>query len=270
MRELLTEIYRRNRVLAVAGWLHVALLLLMLCVSLFDSRTVLGLNTWTKASKFAVSITLYLWTLAWLIKYLRAPRWLLGLISWGPALAMIGESVCLFIQAARGTRSHFNLTTAFDGAVFSTMGLLIVFNTLFILLITILFFTRAARLPPAYIWGIRLGLLFFLFAAYEGMVMITNGAHTVGLADGGPGLPLVNWSTKAGDLRIAHLLGLHALQVLPVAGYLISSWKKRLSESRQLAYIFAFTLLYTGLTALLFWQAMKGRPVIAFGLIGIG
>ncbi|MGA9997977.1 MAG: hypothetical protein WBP93_21360 [Pyrinomonadaceae bacterium] len=267
MRELLAEIYRRNRVLAVAGWLHLALLLVMFFISLFDARTVLGLNTWTKASKFAVSITLYLWTLAWLIKYLRIPRWLFQIISWGPALVMIGESVCLVIQAARGTRTHFNLTTPFDASVFGMMGFLIFLNSILALLITILFFTRAEKLPPAYIWAIRLGLLFFLFAAYEGTVMISNGAHTIGLADGGPGLPMVNWSTKAGDLRIAHLLGLHALQVLPVAGYLISSWKEKLSQSRQIAYIFAFALIYTGVTALLFWQAMKGRPIIALGAI---
>lgn len=270
MRELLTEIYRRNRVLAVAGWLHLALLLVMFFLSLFDSRTVLGLNTWTKASKFAVSITLYLWTLAWLFKYLRVPRLVMRLISWGPALLMIAESVCLVIQAARGARSHFNLTTRFDASVFGMMGFLIFLNTIFALLITILFFTRAEKLSAAYIWGIRLGLLFFLFAAYEGTVMINNGAHTIGLADGGPGLPLVNWSTQGGDLRIAHLLGLHALQVLPIAGYLISTWKKLLSESWQTAYIFAFALLYTGVTALLFWQAMKGRPIIALGLIGNG
>lgn len=264
---MLSEIYRRNRVLAVAGWLHLALLLVMFFISLFDSRTVLGLNTWTKASKFAVSITLYLWTLAWLIEYLKVPRRVLRLISWGPALLMIGESVCLVVQAARGTRSHFNLTTGFDASVFSMMGFLILLNTILALLITILFFTRAGKLPIAYLWGIRLGLLFFLFAAYEGMVMITNGAHTIGLADGGPGLPLVNWSTKAGDLRIAHLLGLHALQILPVAGYLISSWKEKLTERRQLAYIFAFALIYAGATALLFWQAMRGRPVMALGAI---
>lgn len=45
----------------------------MLVVSPFDSRLVMGTNPWIKPVKFAISITIYVWTVAWLLEYRRLP-----------------------------------------------------------------------------------------------------------------------------------------------------------------------------------------------------
>ena len=78
-------------------------------------------------------------------------------------------------------------------------------------------------------------------------------------ADGGPGLWLVNWSTQAGDLRAAHAVGLHALQVLPLAGYLLSRTASAKSSVRALVGV---ALAYVAIGAWTFVQAMQGRPLL--------
>ena len=264
-REFLTELYRRNRVLALLGWLHLAVFAALLLIAPFDTRTILGLNPWVKPAKFLVSITIYVWTLAWFTRYVSAHRRSVRLVSWGTALVFVGEMVCIIMQAARGTTSHFNIKSPFDAAVFSVMGLLIAVNTLLVLVTLLLFISPTERPAPAYLWGIRLGLLLFFLGSLEGVAIVMNGSHTVGASDGGPGLPFVNWSTRAGDLRVAHFLAFHALQLLPLAGFLLSRYKSDWPRRRQVACVTALAVLYAALVSLIFRQAMGGRPLLNLG-----
>ncbi|HEV2801178.1 MAG TPA: hypothetical protein VGW12_11815 [Pyrinomonadaceae bacterium] len=263
-RELMREVYRRNRVLASVGWLHVALLVLFAVFALFDGRSITGVNPWLKPSKFAVSIAVYTFTLAWFMPYLAHYRRTVRFIAWGTAFVFVGEMVCIISQAARGVPSHFNVSTAYDASVFSLMGMLIVFNTALVLLTFLLFFGRTAPLAPAYLWGIRLGLLLFLLGSLEGFAMVNNMAHTVGQRDGGAGLPFVNWSTRAGDLRVAHFLGFHALQILPLAGYSFARWQGSAVRRHAVLCVVALGLVYFAAFTLLFWQASAGRPLLAW------
>jgi hypothetical protein len=266
--DFVAELYRRNPVLALAGWLMLATTVVLLSIAPFDSRTIMGINPWIKPIKFTISITVFVWTLGWFLHYLSNRPWAVRFISWGVFFVFAVEMFCIILQSTRGTTSHFNIKTPFDSAVFSTMGLMIAINTALVLLALLLFFGRTATpLPLAYLWGIRLGLLLFLLASIEGMVMISQMAHTVGQPDGGPGLPVVNWSTRAGDLRVAHFLGFHALQILPLVGYVLSRRRKQLPQRRQIAYLMLATVAYTVVAVFLFYQAMNGRPLISLGMI---
>ena len=117
-----------------------------------------------------------------------------------------------------------------------------------------LFFVKSfPALPDAYVWGIRLGILLFVIFAFQGGAMAARLSHTVGAPDGNTGLPLVNWSKQHGDLRIAHFIGMHALQVLPLFGFY-------LSKSVKATIIFA--AVYFIITTLLLVQALMGRPLL--------
>jgi hypothetical protein len=259
--QFLRELYRRSRVLAITGWIHLALLAGMLVVSPFDSRLVMGINPWIKPIKFALSIAIYVWTVAWLLEYLRLPSWAKRIVSWGISISMLTEIACIAAQAARGTTSHYNVNTPFDAAIFSIMGGMIALNSILAFVLLICFLTGRYDVPSPYLLGIRSGLVIFLAASGIGGMMLAHGSHSVGVKDGGPGLPIVNWSTEGGDLRAAHFLGLHALQVLPVIAFLISrqrSW----TISQKTASVLAFSAAYALVIALLYFQAMHGLPIL--------
>ena len=65
----------------------------------------------------------------------------------------------------------------------------------------------------------RLGLALFVVGSVQGFLIVGNLGHAVPGPDGGPGLPLINWALDRGDLRVAHFIGLHALQALPLLGF---------------------------------------------------
>ena len=88
-----------------------------------------------------------------------------------------------------------------------------------------------------------------------------NGGHTVGAPDGGPGLPGTGWSAEHGDLRIAHFIGLHGMQVLPFLGWLAARHRYLTSVQTRFAFIAAAS--YTALTLILWWQALRGQSIVA-------
>ena len=266
MRDFFSELSRRDRVLATLGWFLLVLFAAGLVASFLDSRTVMGLNTWIKPMKFSLSLAIYVWTVTWFIGYFKnRPRWAITLIRWGVTLSLLLEVGLIFFQAARGTTSHFNVSTAFDGIIFGLMGNMIAIDVVLIFLLLVLFFVRAPALPKVYLWAIRLGLMVFLLGSWIGGVMIGQMAHTVGAPDGGPGLPLMNWSTQAGDLRIAHSMGLHGMQLIPLIGFGITRLKALRQESLRLGFLAAATAAYAGVTLFLFWQAKSGMPLISTG-----
>lgn len=257
------ELAAGNRLLAWSGFGYLALFAVLAVAAFFDGTAVLGINRWIKPMKFAISIAIFQWTMAWLMRSLEGANIGVRLISWVIFAAMLAEIVPIVGQAARGRLSHFNVATPFDEAVFALMGIMIGISTLATIYALVLFFTNPGPIPPAYLWGIRIGLLLFIVFSVEGGLMASRLAHSVGVPDGGPGLPFVNWSTRGGDLRVAHFVGIHALQAIPLVGFLLGRLGDRMTPVNTVWLTVVFGVVYASVTSWLFLQALAGRPLLA-------
>lgn len=247
-----------NPVLCFAFLLQLSMAVTSVALLSFDHRQLLGLNVWIKPLKFDISIAIVLITSALFLHGLTGCE---GAKLWAGsalAIALSIESILISLQAARGVRSHLNVSTPFDARVSLLMGVMALAATLAVVAILGLTFIAAPQWPPAVLWGIRLGLLVFLAGSVEGTLMFRYGGHTIGATDGGRGVAFLNWSLQHGDLRIAHFFALHALQAFPIFGLLSSrtSW----SGSVQVAVVVFLSTLYTVGVWCLFKLAMQGRP----------
>lgn len=256
---MIAELRHRDPLLFWTGAMMMLLLLVATLISIGDTREILGLNPWTKPMKFMVSIAIFLWTVGWFMPETAPSPRSRAIVRWTIATAMVVEIVIIVLQSARGTSSHFNHATAFDDALFGIMGLGVVFNTL---AMALFFWIIRRDTPPhraGYIWGIRLGVAMFLLASLQGTLIVSNDAHSVPGPDGGPGLPFVNWSTTSGDLRVAHFFGMHALQALPLLGFLLD--RSRIAAARNL--VVAAGITWLAITGGLLMMALNGRPLLA-------
>ena len=257
---MLSELRHRDPLLFWTGGLMLLLLVLATLVSISDTRQILGLSPWIKPMKFMTSITIFLWSVAWFMPQTEPRPLARAIVRWTIASAMTVEILMIAMQSARGTTSHFNHATVFDDMIFSIMGLGVVFNTLAMALFLWIVRRDTPSLRAGYIWGIRLGVAMFLLASLQGTIIVGNDAHSVPGPDGGPGLPFVNWSTTQGDLRVAHFFGMHALQALPLLGFLLD--RARLPIARNVVVVTG--ILWLAITGGLLMMALQGRPLIAF------
>lgn len=87
---------------------------------------------------------------------------------------------------------------------------------------------RAIRLAPA----LRLALvLTFLLTVPVAYTLASMPGHLVGAPVTGAALPVVGWSREVGDLRAPHFLATHAIQVVPLAGWLAAGALPRRAAS---------------------------------------
>lgn len=240
---------------------HFVFAIVSILGNLIDDRTLMGVNVWIKPFKFSISTAIYILTVGFLITLypfsVRKKNLINNIVSW----TLLIEIGLIIYQASRGVQSHYNVSNPFDGLIFAAMGILIAINVL--IMVLFIFETLRLKLKTTKLlqWAILLGWVIVFFGSWVGGQMISEMSHNIGIEDGGPGLPLVNWSTIAGDLRVAHFFGLHGLQIIPIFALLISNkWKT--TSRNQMIIVTVFGLVYALCIGYTFYQAKQGLPFI--------
>ncbi|MEV0200005.1 hypothetical protein [Nonomuraea sp. NPDC050691] len=249
-----------------------------------DGRTLLGEPVWVKPLKFGFAFALYAGTLAWLLSKLTKGKrlgWWVGTVFAAAATAEVGA---ITTQAARGTFSHFNADQS-DPVTLTlvpilTSGVMIILIAQLIIAITVLIQRTAG---PALTRAIRAGLglatagmlipvYWMVTDVHPRTVTDASGAripmyqgHGIGDPDG-HGMPLTNWSVTGGDFRVPHFFALHGIQALLVVTAILAALAARVAwlrdERVRARLVGGAALGYTGLVAVVTWQAGRGQSLI--------
>ena len=251
-------------------WLAVvsaAAALVLVLFWIFDPRELGGVSVWEKPLKFFISSAIFGITYSWLSSFIaKGSRWvrIAGSVI---AVSLAIELMLITAVAGFGETSHFNVSSPLAITIWSLMATFISLVLVATLVLSFLIIRDRSQVA-----GVRLGLglgslntavgmgLAFLMtsptanqlANFQGIA----GAHSVGTSDGGPGLPFLGWSTVAGDLRVGHFFGLHAIQVaiaLLVLAYL-------LPVALRLPTLLVGNFTYLGFVGIVTWQALRAEP----------
>jgi hypothetical protein len=263
---------RHHRVLFLVGNAFLIAALILVPLWLLDPTELLGVSIWEKPLKFFISTGIFCLTYSWLSAHLtRWPR----IIRWAGsviAVSLVIEMVAITGAAAAGTTSHFNVSTPLATFVWAVMATFI--NAVLvatIVLSVLILFERDEPLTlrlglglGSGITAVGMGLAFLMVTPTEAQLLAPQGifgAHAVGVPDGGPGLPFLSWSTVAGDLRVGHFFGLHAIQVA-IAILLV---QRQLPRGFQLPAVLVGNLAYLGFVLITTGQALRAEPFTAPG-----
>ncbi len=252
MIDFIQTLKSRNETLFIFGWVCLFIAILFLIFAKTTSTQVYGVNAWYKPFKFAFSTFTFAWAMAWYCSYL--PDFNIKLFNWTIIVLLGFEIVYIAIQASKGQLSHYNISSSFYSAMYSLMALAASLVTIYTAYVGVLFFKHSfPELPNYYVWAIRLGIIVFVIFSFEGFAMGSRMNHSVGALNDNSNWFILGWSKTVGDLRVAHFIGMHALQILPLLSFHVLKNTK---------WTIGLSVIYGLLALMTLIQALQGKPLI--------
>jgi len=256
IRDPLYEAWRQEPawvLLAAFGLISLVLAVTGLCL---DPRSTADAYLWIKPCKFSISIATYAISLLWLSGYVKGHAKLLRATAIAACVGGGLELSGILLQTLLGIKLHFDTTTAESLCI----SMVVRFAILPVALAAFIIYCLLAKqrnLPPVVGLAMKWGMLLTIVGFIPGMMMLMPGlvpghAH---------GVPLLGWSTVSGDLRAAHFVGIHALQLLPIIGCLIKRHCWRLTTRQQESLVSNAGGTYFSIFSLLCWQALRSESL---------
>jgi hypothetical protein len=261
--EVARNFYRSEPVLVATALLLAAMMIPSFAGLLADSRTFNGINVWIKPLKFQSSGAIFLLTLALYWPYLDAAdrrRKAVRFVAWFTSIVLLLEILYVTYRASLAEGSHFNNSTMADAVLYALMGVGILSATFVSGWIGWLMLrARDAIAAPDLRFAIGVGLIAgVVLGSVTGFYMSQQPSHWVGGVQSDlNGSFFFGWSRTGGDLRVAHFIGLHAMQFIPLAGWL--AW--RLAPATTRSVVITMTVLVSAVTLAVFVQAVMGKAL---------
>lgn len=247
------ELKRRNKLLFAFGLFQILVAFFCLGFAFIEHKSILGANAFLKPFKYGLTTGLISWGFGWISYHLHSRKTIL-ISSWIHTLSLFTIILIIITQSFRGVPSHFNDSTPFDQMLNLALWVSYFLYTLMIIWVTTSFFMQK-KMPTSqhYAWGIRLSLLVYLLFLFIGFYMMNIKSHLVSGQDSEKGLYFFNWSSKHGDLRIIHYIGIMALPAISLTSYYVFKKKKQ---------ILFFALTYFLIGLILYILTLLDIPLI--------
>jgi hypothetical protein len=218
---------RPEPLLMRTGWVMGWVLALCLFAIAMDGRQLGGLSVWVKPAKFAASVMVWCWTMAWCFGALpadavrqRAAR----IIIWGTIIFGGYEVGWIILRSAFGMPSHF-ATDIIGNIGYGVMGLgAVALCALAAWLGVLVLRSGKPELPSAMRQAIGFGLVMSgVTGAITGATISVFASPYIGGAGAAGPWPPFFWAAHGGDLRVAHFIGIHAMQGLPLLALMLAT-----------------------------------------------